>query len=378
MVQIQVNLWIGGILFFTNGSGILASTTNRNPQIHTNPQTQNIEVTSPLNIDTACSSNASSADLGGSKSTDGSINTRNSSRSTGKRSARGYLPLRAFIQKPQNTTSIVSSQIGQKEGHEDGDVSDDEENEELMEIDIHSYLGPTKTWHINNDFFEGELCLLIRDHPNCNYDFDNEENIYFELQFQGKFKRKPRGALYMAIEMPQKSEYKLSWPLKAVINASIKFIKSWGYEWIHMSYGGGKGGDTPHLSSPAFQAFDRIVITPDGSTPPPLGYAIPECGEDVSRRKSFQFNHTIDTCCTYTMSFNHTYVDVVKWRVCGIPVVKSFKLFVDDLRLVVYEIDEDDDCVDSGGDVQAIPRCKVHRKKEVAMWVHFRKDDLSE
>jgi len=292
------------------------------------------------------------------------------------------LSLRAFIQRPKEITPLKNDQDHRTKPafvREDiallGEADEEDNNSNSIEIDITKHLGPESTWPIDNDFFKGNLCILIRDHPNCNYNFDNETDVHFELQFQGKFLRKPKGPIYLAVELPQTTEYKVSWPLKAFLSASLAFIKSWGYNSIHMSYGGGRGGDTPHISTPAFQAFDRVVITPDGCQAPPLGYAIPENYADTRRRKNVEFNHKIDTSCTYTMSFNHTFVNVAEWRVYGIPVVKSFDFaFTRDLRVVIYEVEEDAG-VDTDGDVQAVAITKIHRKREVAMWIHFQKGD---
>lgn len=250
-----------------------------------------------------------------------------------------------------------------------------EEFNEGLDINLHGESGQTTTWPINNDLFQGDLCILIRDHPLCTYDFDNETDVYFELQFQGKFKRKPRGPLYMALELPQTSEYKLSWPLRICINAAISFIKSWGYDFLHVSYGGGNGGTTPHISSPAFQAFDKMAITPETSRPPSLGKPIPESYEDTMRRKEMKFDHSIDTSCTYTMSFNHTYVNIAEWKVYGVPAINCIDLsFTNVLRLVIYEVDDDHDH-NCNGNVQTIARGRNHSKRSIASWIQFNKVD---
>jgi hypothetical protein len=310
------------------------------------------------------------------------------------------IKLRAFIQRPVRSsvvqhsseelvdcselafiTKFPNATHAEHGIPETGLHSSIDRHSESMEIDIKSYLGPRTIYPIRNSLFHGHLCILIRDHPNCHYNFDNETNVYFELQIQGKFTRKLKGPLYMALEIPQTTEYKLSWTLRTIVKTAVRFIKCMGYDFVHMSYGGGKGGDTPHLSSPAFQAFDRLVITPEGGELPLLGYAIPEKYEDTVRRKKLDFDHRIDTNSTYTMSFNHTYANVAEWRVHSIPIIKSIDLgFTNDLRVMVYEIDDgggNDDSID--GNVQAIAKSTIHRKKDVAWWVHFqRRNDSNE
>ena len=90
------------------------------------------------------------------------------------------------------------------------DIDHERKFYEEVEIDIYSELGPNSTWPIDNDFFHGRLCLLFRDHPRCYYDFDNEKDVFFEFQVQGKFKRKPKGPLYIGLEIPKGKEIKIS------------------------------------------------------------------------------------------------------------------------------------------------------------------------
>ena len=154
-------------------------------------------------------------------------------------------------------------------------------------------------------------------------------------------------------------------------------MKSWGYKWVNLSFGRGKE-IPPQISSPAFQAFDRIVITPNGEKPPTLGYTIPECNENTVKRKALIFDHRICTDSTYTLSLNHTYVDVVEWKVHGIPVVNSFEFtFTNAMRLVMYEVDDGSD--DTEGDINAIAKKRNHKKRDVVFWILFRrKEDKSD
>ncbi len=244
--------------------------------------------------------------------------------------------------------------------------------EQETEIDIESYLGPEMTWPIDNNLFQGSLCILIRDHPRCDYNFDNETDVYFELQIQGKFKRKPTGPIYLGLELPEDEKINISWPLRTFLNAAVAFMKSWGYKSVNLSFGRGEE-IPPQISSPAFQAFDRIVITPNGETPPRLGHAIPECNENTVKRKSLTFDHRICTNSIYTLSLNHTYVDLVEWQVHGIPVVNSFEFtFTDSMRLVMYEVD--DDSVDTKGNINAVTKKRNHKKRDVVFWIKFERE----
>ena len=114
------------------------------------------------------------------------------------------------------------------DGIEEGDI-----------IDIHhNILGPNMTWPIDNDLFHGSICILLRDHPHCDYDFHGENDVFFEIQIQGKFKRQPQGPLYLSLELPQMEKLKVSWPVRTAMNALVAFIRSWGYRYLHMSFGG--------------------------------------------------------------------------------------------------------------------------------------------
>lgn len=271
--------------------------------------------------------------------------------------------LRATVQRPGPRAFSVKDEDKRNKNDDDNNFFEE------LDIDIETQHGSNCTWPIDNDFFHGRLCLLLRDHPKCDYNFDNQTDIFFELQVQGRFKRKPKGPLYMGLEIPNEDEVKLSWPLKTFLKAAISFMKSWGYNWIYFNLK--KSESTPQMiSSPAFQAFDRIVITSDEETPPHLGYAIPELEEDAFNRKNFKFDHKISTDQTYTMSFNHTYVDLLRWKVNGIPVVNSFHFgFTDSMRLIMYEVDEHEE--DTDGHVQALSSSAIHKKRDVVFWIKF-------
>ena len=152
-------------------------------------------------------------------------------------------------------------------------------------------------------------------------------------------------------------------------------MKSWGFKWVHLSLGE-EDLYVPQISTPAFQAFDRVVITPVDEEPPPLGFPIPDNGS-AAKRKAFDFDHKISTDNIYTMSMNHTYVDVVNWKVTSIPLVKSFHFnFTDSIRLTMYEIDQEKDD-DTDGHVEAIATTKVHKKRDVVFWIKLRKRKLN-
>ena len=131
--------------------------------------------------------------------------------------------------------------------------------EEGDAIDIHhTILGPNTTWPIENDLFHGSICILLRDHPHCDYDFDGENDVFFEVQIQGKFKRQPQGPLYLSLELPQTEKFKLSWPVRTAMNALVAFIRSWGYRYLHMSFGGKVSYNPINTVAPLFQKHFAI------------------------------------------------------------------------------------------------------------------------
>ena len=88
---------------------------------------------------------------------------------------------------------------------------------------------------IDNDLFEGKMVILLRANTGLHYVFGGDDNILWEFQVQGKFKRKP-GPLYISVEIPEEEKFKISWGLKAVANAFCKLITFFGYN-LHKSLG---------------------------------------------------------------------------------------------------------------------------------------------
>lgn len=238
-----------------------------------------------------------------------------------------------------------------------------------MNIDV---MGEVHEWPIHNELFEGKMVFLLRSNPTNEYDFGGDQNIHYELQLQGRFKRSP-GPLYLSIEVPAEEKFRISWPMRAAANAICSLIKFFGYH-LHNSFG--EKGDLPHFASPAYQAFDKFIHCKPNQTSPKLGQYISEPHDSCMKRRKFEAHHTFDTSRIYTMSFNDTFFDPVKWHVTGVPLFKRIDIskFAKKIRLVVYEVHEEDNKLKlvQNGDARALAR-GIHTKRNVVMWLQLQK-----
>ena len=99
--------------------------------------------------------------------------------------------------------------------------------------------------NVSSPLFEGQACAMLRSakpapsHPDeAPYDFGGDKEILWEYQLQGRFKRPLKGPLYLSLELPQTDKYSVSIFVRSLISAVLKFIKSWGYRDLALSYGG--------------------------------------------------------------------------------------------------------------------------------------------
>jgi len=215
------------------------------------------------------------------------------------------------------------------------------------------------------------MLILLRANPTYKYEFGGDENINWEVQLQGKFKRIP-GPLYLSVEIPREENLHLSWGLRTIINACCKLIQFFGYT-LHKSLG--EKGEMPHFASPAFQAFDKFVATNTSEIDAPiLGQEIQESYESCILRRKLEKEHTIDTSLLYTMSFNDTFFDPAMWSATGIPLFKNIDVskFSSSLRLVLYEVEEEDNIAIKvkNGNAKTVVKGK-HSKRKVAMWMQM-------
>ena len=73
--------------------------------------------------------------------------------------------------------------------------------------------------------------------------------------------------------------------MRKIVNGVMKFVRSWGYEHVHVSFGG--SGELPHMASPLYQTVDRINVMKEGEKgeEPNLGESVEEDGESTRIRR---------------------------------------------------------------------------------------------
>lgn len=127
------------------------------------------------------------------------------------------------------------------------------------------------------------------------------------------------------------------------------------------------------MGAPAFHSFDRVVVTPPGQSPPPLGQHLPKTDYDIKRRKHFfKLQDKVNLDCTYTFSMKNRRFDPLGWKVIGVPILKQFTVsrYTDSVRLCVYEVVEENGkpVADPQGKITAMAKNK-HTKRNSCLWI---------
>lgn len=226
---------------------------------------------------------------------------------------------------------------------------------------------------VKNDLFDGLLHVMIRDLPGNTYDFDGDKDVLWEVQMQGKFKRQIKGPIYYAVELPQHEKYKVTAFIRLVVKGALNLARTRGHKEMHLSYGG--GDELPHMAGPAFHSFDRVVVTPEGETPPPLGNHLPQMESDINRKKAFsKTGLELDLNSIYTFSAKSRRFDPIKWRVVGVPIVRSFNVarLTESFRLALYEVVEESGIPveDPKGNLTTIAS-KKHTMRNTFLWLQM-------
>uniref|UniRef100_A0A7S0CHL2 Domain of unknown function at the cortex 1 domain-containing protein n=1 Tax=Proboscia inermis TaxID=420281 RepID=A0A7S0CHL2_9STRA len=150
-------------------------------------------------------------------------------------------------------------------------------------------------------------------------------------------------------------------------------IKLMGYD-LHSSFG--QNGEPPHYASPLFQSLDKMDITTRNEEYQKLGEEIHEPNESCTKRKKVKMDHIIDESLLYTMSFNDTFFDPVRWEVTGIPFPGfkriDMKKFAQSIRFVIYEVDEENHQrrtvkTVKNGNSRSVSR-GAHTKRNILTW----------
>lgn len=148
------------------------------------------------------------------------------------------------------------------------------------------------------------------------------------MQIQGKFKRQPKGELFVGMEVTNKMELGLI--TRSVSKAVLKFCGTM-ISGIQHSFGDSQSNpeyQLPHLVAPMFSGLDKVVITPPGQIPPKLGTPLVEDPEFKKQRSKYRVlsDISIDTDSIYSMSVNSNNIDFLTWSMTGIPLMRPFDI----------------------------------------------------
>ncbi|RHZ10243.1 hypothetical protein DYB31_008561, partial [Aphanomyces astaci] len=176
-----------------------------------------------------------------------------------------------------------------------------------------------------NDFFQGHVYFLVKTTPpNATWQhlFVGRKRNFW-IQVQGKFKRPPRGTIFMGGELPRSvSVGFLARSLARLVSSMMRRLLG----TTHVGFGDDE--ERPHCVFPLFQSVDEMVVTPVGAMPPMLGQA--QFGETLvaqQRRKATPLGgETIHVDATYTFQFHTMYADLAKWTIVNVPGMQDVPL----------------------------------------------------
>lgn len=146
---------------------------------------------------------------------------------------------------------------------------------------------------------------------------------------QGKFKRDPLGEIYVGAESTTKMELGLL--TRSISVAAMKLCSTMVAD-MHYSFGDSVDNPNyqlPHVVGPIFPTFDKVIITPEGQTPPPIGMPFTEDPEHRKMRGSkmrYIKDLTLDLGTTYSFSVNTSNLNLLDWTLVGIPYIKPIDL----------------------------------------------------
>ncbi len=166
------------------------------------------------------------------------------------------------------------------------------------------------------------------------------------MQVQGKFKRMPVGEIYVGADVTNKME--LGIITRSFSRAVLKFVGTMVND-LHYSFGdfpNESGFEKPHLVAPLFTTMDKIIETPQGQLPPPMGTPFPEDPDyRKMRMKCRATNDLINLNSVYSFSVNTSNLELLSWSLINIPYLQNLELrtFFGDspIRLVGYELPQD-------------------------------------
>ena len=222
---------------------------------------------------------------------------------------------------------------------------------DLLDKDCKRLLSPNSTEPIEfeNEFFKGKFLFLIKTNqmmPKKWTELFRGRRRLFWVQVQGKFKKKPKGMLYMGGEVPNRMRLGLiSKGFCTILLALVKRL----VPGLHFSFGDRQETEYPHISFPLHRAVDEFVHTSQNQTPPSLGTA--SFGESKESRNARRKHHGRDTPFdyvvgdTYTFGFHSYFINFEEWKLSDVPGLQDMPLstFWQDMpfRLVAYQTSTD-------------------------------------
>ena len=136
------------------------------------------------------------------------------------------------------------------------------------------------------------------------------------------------GEVYVGAEASAKMELGLI--TRSISKAAINLCSTMVGD-LHSSLGETKGKELyqlPHLVAPMFITFDKIICTPGGEKPPPIG--VPYVEDLEYRKKRLKFRSikdaNVDLDTTYSFSVNTSNINLLNWTLVGIPMVRPMDL----------------------------------------------------
>lgn len=194
----------------------------------------------------------------------------------------------------------------------------------------HFYPNAREVQRFESDLVDGKVLLALRvagyEDPYYASMFEGKKRT-IQVQFQLRFKRKPRGVLYLGGELPRKMQLGLMTKgLCNVVIALVNKISSHG----HASFGKISDNESetelPHIVFPLWSGATKLMLTKAGSgSPPDLGKEIEEAPEAKKRRKKAGFNAPgdIDEGDVLTFSMHTMYLDLVQWKMTNLGAIKD-------------------------------------------------------
>jgi hypothetical protein len=133
---------------------------------------------------------------------------------------------------------------------------------------------PNAICSFENDLFVGRFLWKIRNYPGAEQyeDYFAGRKRVFDVQYQGQFKIVPSGACYLGGELKD-GKMDLGMMAGALARVVLGMLRRLTTGMQH-GFGNGKDGPDatlPHLVFPVWVAADRLVVTPAGEEPPPMG-----------------------------------------------------------------------------------------------------------